>query len=145
VAVAWGAGHPISHHSRTLACHNHPTSSCSRWWCGVQVPLVPLVPSISLSPSHTHTTHIAPLSTPQAIARGSGWGCFMGLVSSSPFPLAHPPSRLPSPSSFLHCHCHRVIPVPLLHSSRLSPSHPLAVLLPYLDSSPANHPTSSCL
>jgi hypothetical protein len=60
----------------------------------------PPLPSVSLSPSRARTTHVAPLSTPRAIARGSGWGCFMGPVSSSPFPLACPPSRLPSPSSF---------------------------------------------
>jgi len=111
-------------------------SSCLWQWHRVPVPLIPLFPSVSLSPSSTCITHIAPLSTPQAIACGSGWGCFMGPVSSSPFPLAHPPSCLPSPLSFLHCRCHHVIPVPLLHSSHLSPGHPLAILLPHLDSSP---------
>jgi hypothetical protein len=46
-------------------------------------------------------TDVAPLSTPQAIARGSGWGCFMGRVSSSSLS-----SRLVScpPSSSLPCH-----------------------------------------
>jgi hypothetical protein len=55
------------------------------------VPLFPLFPSVPLCPP---TTHIGPLSTPRAIARGSGWGCFVDRVSSPPIP--PPPSRLVS-------------------------------------------------
>ena len=43
-------------------------------------------------------TDVAPLSTPRAIARGSGWGCFVGRVSS-PLLLPLISSCLVSPSS----------------------------------------------
>jgi hypothetical protein len=64
----------------------------------------PLVPSIPPPvPPPCPYTDVAPLSTPQAIARGSGWGCFVGRVSSPPLLLPLVSSRRPlivSPSSF---------------------------------------------
>jgi hypothetical protein len=40
-------------------------------------PVIVVRPSVPrlLVPSAPHTSHIAPLSPPRAVARGSGWGC----------------------------------------------------------------------
>ena len=57
-------------------------------------PLVPSIPRLTPVPY----TDVAPLSTPRAIACGSGWGCFMVQVSLSPLP----PSCLISPHRSTH-------------------------------------------
>jgi hypothetical protein len=44
----------------------------------VACPLPSSCPCIPESPPHTHTPHVAPLSTPQAMAHGSGWGALDG-------------------------------------------------------------------
>jgi len=71
---------------------------------GVSPQSPPLVPSIPPPvPPPCPYTDVAPLSTPQAIACGSGWGCFVGRVSSPPLLLPLVSSRRPlivSPSSF---------------------------------------------
>jgi hypothetical protein len=98
VLDAWGSVSLPSPVPCILAPCIHPTSSCSQCWCGVLVIL-----GLHPSPPHplcTHTSHVAPLSTPQAIAHGSGWGCFAGWVSLSPLPC--PPFLHVSLSSHHH-------------------------------------------
>jgi hypothetical protein len=101
---AWGGVSLPSPVPCTLTPCIHSASSCSWRWCGVLV-ILGLCP-LSPHPLCTHTSDVAPLSTPRAIAHGSGGGCFMEWVSSPPLPC--PPFLL---ISLLSCH--------------LTPPHPL--------------------
>jgi hypothetical protein len=113
-------------------------------------PLLSFPPSPPIPPLCPYTD-TAPISTPQAIAGGSGWGCFVGQVSS-------PPLLLPLVSS------HRpliIITVSSPHANpqttpradahrrgagvmACSPSSPLPLIFPPHRRSTTNHPTSSC-
>jgi len=55
-------------------------------WCPLSLFFIALPPHCFPLIPPTYTDR-APLSTPQAIAHGSGWGCFVKHTSSSPIPL----------------------------------------------------------
>jgi len=126
---------------------------CLQQWQGVLASLSTcgvgsLVPPFlfPVIPMHSHA-----ITTPQAVACGGGAGCWSSphppLPLCLPFPsptlpLVSPPHRRSTHqppheqllmrlgvggTMFLCCHCRCVVPVLFLHSSGLSPSHPLAV------------------
>ena len=108
----------------------------------------PLVPSI---PPPCPYTDVAPLSTPQAIAGGSGWGCFVGRVSSPPLLLPLVSSRWPLIVIAVSSPCANPRTTPRADARRrgagivaCSLSSPLPLIFPPHHRSTTNHPTSSC-
>jgi len=74
-AACSGGGVCLHHHQHTgggishppIPTHLHAVTTHKQLLVVVQgagCPLIPLFPSVSLSPSHACTTHVAPLSTP---------------------------------------------------------------------------------